>query len=155
MSEKYRTNPFFNGVSTFKAAFPGLSDAFIEWRERRGSADTAQGEARKTSYRRGNFTQGVLPCSNPNCHEGGYEIDRLVADMLSLGETDREGMLLCSGREIGEETRRGPVRCRQRIDYRATLSPRGELEEGQDRRQGRRSFHRRGRNRPPRRNSAA
>ncbi|MCA1704742.1 MAG: hypothetical protein LC808_16350, partial [Actinobacteria bacterium] len=29
MSEKYRTNPFYNGVSTFKAAFPELQDALV------------------------------------------------------------------------------------------------------------------------------
>lgn len=150
MSEKYRTNPFFNGVSSFKTAFPDLSDAVIEWRERRGADDTRNTEKRKTGFRRGNFTQGVLPCSNPVCHEGGYEVDRLIAEMLRLGEEDREGMMLCSGREVSEESRRGPMRCRYRIDYHATLVPKTGEEQ-----QERRPQHRRGRNRPPRRGSAA
>lgn len=149
MSEKYRTIPFFNGVSSFKTAFPELADAIIEWRERRGSEDVRQGEKRRTSFRKGNFTQGVLPCSNPACHEGGYEIDRLIAEMIQLGESEREGMLLCSGREIGEEVRRGPIRCRYRIDYKASLVMKTEDEKD------RRPHHRRGRNRPPRRGSAA
>lgn len=150
MSEKYRTNPFYNGVSSFKAAFPDLQDALIEWRELRGAEDTRSGEARKTGYRRGNFTQGVLPCSNPACREGGYEVDRLIAEMLQLGQTERAGIVLCSGREIPEEGRRGPVRCRYRIDYKATLTPRSGEE-----RPDRGPHHRRGRGRGPRRPSAA
>jgi hypothetical protein len=124
MSEKYRVNAFFNGVNTFKCAFPDLLDAQIEWRELRGPEDERQGEVRRTGFRRGNFTQGVIPCSNPSCHEGGYQIDRLVADMLRLDETEREGMMLCSGRETGEEVRRGPVRCPHRILFKAALSVR-------------------------------
>lgn len=126
MSEKYRINPFYNGVSTFKSAFPELQDAVIDWRERRGPEAERAGELRKTGFRRGNFTQGLIPCSNPGCREGGYQIDRLVAEMLRLGETEREGMLLCSGREAGEEVRRGPVRCPHRIEYRAVLTLRGD-----------------------------
>jgi hypothetical protein len=150
MSEKYRTTSFYNGVSSFKAAFPDLADAFIEWREQRGPGGGPVGEVRKTGHRRGNFTQGVLPCSNLACHEGGYQVDRLIAEMVSLGETERQGVMLCSGREIAEEVRRGPVRCTYRIDFKATLSPRSEDEPP---RPERRPF-RRGRNRS-RRNTAA
>ena len=153
MSEKYRTTSFYNGVSSFKTAFPDVADAVIEWRERRGPEDESPGEMRKTGYRRGNFTQGMLPCSNPACHEGGYQVDRLIAQMLHVGETEREGIMLCSGRETGEEVRRGPVRCPHRIDYRVTLSLKSEDDESPERE--RRRFHRRGRNRSNRRSSAA
>jgi hypothetical protein len=51
-----------------------------------------------------------------------------VAHMLMTGETEREGVLLCSGRETGEEVRRGPVRCPHRIEYRAILTTRDEGE---------------------------
>lgn len=151
MSEKYRINPFFNGVSTFKAAFPQLQDALIEWREKQGPDDERQGELRKTGFRRGNFTQGIAPCSNPVCHEGGYQLDRLIAEMLALGETERSGMMLCSGRETGEEVRRGPVRCPHRILFRATLTPRTGEEPSEPKPQNRR----RGRGRGPRRRNVA
>jgi hypothetical protein len=150
MSEKYRTTAFFNGVSTFKSAFPDLQDALIEWRERRGSEDEKAGEPRKTGFRRGNFTQGVVPCSNPDCHEGGYEIDRLVAYMLANEESAREGMMLCSGHEVGEEAKRGPVRCPHRIEYRATLIPRTEEDVPRQK-----PSQRRGRYRPRRREHAS
>jgi hypothetical protein len=156
MSEKFRITPFFNGVTNFKNAFPDLGDASIEWSELTGPADERRGETRKTGFKRGNFTSGVLACSNPNCHEGGYQIDRLVADMLRAEEMEREGIMLCSGRETGEEVRRGPVRCPHRILFKAILSPRSEDSSPDDEpRSGRRQQHRRGRGRGPRRRNVA
>jgi hypothetical protein len=164
MSTKYRPNPFYNGVSTFKSAFPQLQDALVEWREKRGPEDERAGDVRRTGHRRGNFTAGVLPCSNPECHEGGYQIDRLIAQMLEQGESEREGVMLCSGREIGDEVRRGPVRCPHRIHYRVVLTARGQDEPPQPRppqpRQpnppgGGGPSRRRNRGRGPRRKSAA
>lgn len=150
MSEKYRTTSFFNGVSSFKTAFPDLADAVIDWKERRGPEDVTGLETRKTSYRRGNFTQGVLACSNPACHEGGYQVDRLIWEMVQLGESERQGIMLCSGRETGEEVRRGPIRCPYRIEYAITLSPKTPEREPERRRP-----YRRGRHRSARRSSAA
>jgi hypothetical protein len=152
MSEKYRITPFFNGVSTFKNAFPDLQDAVVQWRERRGPEDEKSGELRKTGFRRGNFSQGVLPCSNPNCHAGGYEVDRLVAFMLTLGEETREGTMLCSGHELGEEARRGPVRCPHRIEYTVQLTQRAPEEQAPRKTNG---GNRRARYRPRRRSGAA
>lgn len=157
MSTKYRTNAFYNGVSTFKTAFPQLQDALIEWREKQGPGDERTGDMRRTGFRRGNFTQGVLPCSNPDCHEGGYQVDRLIAQMLDQGETEQEGMMLCSGREIGDEVRRGPVRCPHRIQYRAVLTARAEGDASEPRpqdRSGGSSGRRRNRERGPRRRPA-
>jgi|SRR5579875_3888145 len=139
MSEKYRVNAFFNGVSNFKAAFPDLSDALVEWRELRGPDDDRPGDVRKTGYRRGNFTQGMLLCSNPACHEGGYQIDRVIADMIEQGELEREGTLLCAGREMGDETRRGPIRCPYRVQYKIIISTREEPEKPKRFRRRRRS----------------
>lgn len=155
MSEKYRTNPFYNGVSTFKAAFPQLQDALVEWREKTGPEDERAGDLRKTGYRRGNFAQGVVPCSNPACHEGGYQLDRLIAEMLALGETEREGVMLCSGREVGEEVRRGPIRCPHRIAYRAVLTARSEGEPERENTRRPPPNRRRGRGRNPRRRNVA
>lgn len=152
MSSKYRTNAFFNGVSSFKTAFPDLSDALVEWKEHRDPEDSKGLEVRKTGYRRGNFTNGLLACSNPACHEGGYQVDRLIAEMLREGETERSGVMLCTGREVSEEARRGPTRCTYRIEYTVALTPR---EEEKPVTPARKPPHRRGRHRPPRRPSAA
>jgi hypothetical protein len=155
VAEKYRPNPFYNGVSSFKAAFPTVSDVLIEWQERRGPEDERQSDVKKTGFRRGNFTQGMIPCSNPACHEGGYEVDKLVASMLRENESTRSGMLLCAGREIAEESRRGPVRCPHRILYKATLSVRSADSEEGERSARRPNNYRRGRGRPQRRRDSA
>lgn len=154
MSQKHRPNAFYNGVSSFKSAFPDVSDAVVEWRERRGPDDAKPGDTRKTGFRRGNFTEGVLPCSNPNCHEGGYEVDKLVATMLREGEAEREGIMLCSGREMGDEMRRGPIRCPHRIEYKAAISLR-TAEDTEPERSRRRPQNRRARGRPQRRRDVA
>jgi hypothetical protein len=156
MSLKYRPAPFMNGVSSFKAAFPMLSDAQIEWRERRGPEDASRSDVRKIGFRKGNFSQGIAPCSNPACHEGGFELDRLITAMLREDQAEREGTLLCAGREVTDGSKRGPLRCPHRIEYAATLAVRNDSTDGPDgRRSGRRPSYRRGRGRGPRRPYAA
>lgn len=121
---RFRTSAFYNGLGSFKTAFPTLYDALIEWEELTGPADTARNKnRRKMGFRRGNFNRGLIPCSNNVCWEGGYQADRLIEEMLALGETQREGILYCGGRELREDSRRA-TRCRHRIRYKATLSNR-------------------------------
>lgn len=122
---RFRTSPFYNGLGSFKAAFPSLYDALIEWDELKGPDDTAKSRnRRKMGFRRGNFSRGLIQCGNEKCWEGGYPVDRLIEEMLSLDESDRQGVIYCGGRELGDETRRSPARCRNRISYKMTLSRR-------------------------------
>jgi len=121
---RFRTAAFYNGFGSFKAAFPSLFDAQIEWEELRGPDDQPRKRSRrKMGYRRGNFNRGLIPCGNEMCWEGGYQIDRLIEELLRLDETDRSGTLYCSGRELGEDSHRA-TRCSHRIQYRITLSKR-------------------------------
>ncbi|MGH2447300.1 MAG: hypothetical protein ACRDFS_01655, partial [Chloroflexota bacterium] len=92
-----------------------------DWRERSDPEDAKKADNRKTSFRRGNFQKGILPCSSPACREGGYQVDRLIAEMLSRDELEYEGIMLCAGREVAEDGRRGPLRCPHRIELRVRL----------------------------------
>jgi len=122
---RFRTSAFYNGLGSFKTAFPTLHDALIEWEELNGPEDKAKsGRRRKMGFRRGNFNRGLIQCGNDHCWEGGYQVDRLIEEMMSLGQSERQGTLYCSGRELRDETRRGPTRCRRRIRYKVTLSRR-------------------------------
>ncbi len=119
---RLRTSAFYNGFGSFKAAFPALYDATIEWDELDGPDDKPRNRnRRKMGFRRGNFNRGLVLCANENCWEGGYQVDRLIDEMLAAEETERKGVLYCCGRELGEEARRA-TRCRHRIHYRVTLS---------------------------------
>lgn len=121
---RFRTAAFFNGLGSFKAAFPTLFDALVEWEELSGPDEQPRNRnRRKMGFRRGNFNRGLISCGNDRCWEGGYQVDRLIEEMLSLDENERQGTLYCSGRELGEESRRAS-RCRHRIAYRVVLSKR-------------------------------
>lgn len=121
---RFRTSAFFNGLGSFKAAFPTLYDALIEWEELKGPSESPRNRnRRKMGFRRGNFNRGLIQCGNDHCWEGGYQVDRLITEMLSLNQNERQGVLYCSGRELGEDSRR-TTRCRNRIFYKVTLSQR-------------------------------
>ena len=121
---RFRTTPFYNGFSSFKAAFPSLYDALIEWEELTGPDDsTKHRNKRKMGFRRGNFNRGLVLCGNEHCWEGGYQVDRVINSMLETGQNEKTGVLYCSGRVLGEEARRA-TRCRHRMNYRVTLSKR-------------------------------
>lgn len=121
---RFRTTAFYNGLGSFKAAFPTLHDALVEWEELKGpNVQPPKAYRRKMGFRRGNFNRGLIPCGNEVCWEGGYQVDRLIGEMLSLGEDDRQGVLYCSGRELAEDSHRAS-RCRRRINYRVTLTKR-------------------------------
>lgn len=121
---RFRTSSFYNGFGSFKAAFPTLFDASIDWQESKGPDDTpSTRNRRKMGFRTGNFNRGLVNCGNTHCWEGGYQVDRLIEEMIQLGETEREGTLYCSGRELTEEAHRA-TRCRNRISYAIRLSHR-------------------------------
>jgi hypothetical protein len=121
---RFRTSAFYNGLGSFKAAFPTLYDALVEWEELKGPDEKARNRnRRKMGFRRGNFNRGLIHCGNDYCWEGGYQVDRLIEEMISLGQSDRQGTLYCSGRELGEDSRRA-TRCRHRIAYKVALSQR-------------------------------
>ncbi|HZT97342.1 MAG TPA: hypothetical protein VFB34_10975 [Chloroflexota bacterium] len=123
---RFRTAAFYNGLGSFKAAFPELYDALIEWEELRGPEDKPRNRnRRKMGFRRGNFNRGLILCSNDKCWEGGYQVDRLIEEMLQEDQNERKGILYCCGRELEEEARRA-TRCRHRIHYRVTLSKRNQ-----------------------------
>ena len=121
---RYRTAAFFNGLGSFKAAFPTLYDALIDWEELKGPDDAPRGRNRgKMGFRRGNFNRGLIPCSGKDCREGGYQVDRLIEQMIAAGDNERKGTMYCSGRELIEDSHRS-ARCRHRINYHVTLTTR-------------------------------
>ncbi|MFQ5847149.1 MAG: hypothetical protein ACE5IQ_05670 [Candidatus Methylomirabilales bacterium] len=102
----------------FAKAFPELKDAFVECelsgREPAG-ATTAQGRL-TLSVGDGTF-QGRIPCLHPECHGGGFEIERIVDDMVQERQESREGVLVCPG-WIGDRDR---VPCVNSIRYTVVL----------------------------------
>ena len=110
----------FFGAS-FEEVFPELQDASLEWQETaptRLSARAYVGDWNQVAYR-GGVLHGPFPCSNPACHEGGFELEHLFASVIQAGETDKEGIAVC----VGWEGEPGPERqpCVHYASYRIAL----------------------------------
>jgi hypothetical protein len=107
-----RSRLFFPPTSEWEKAFPTLEDAIIHYIE-----SDFSGEERKgiVSLRR---QGGILPCGNPLCFRGGYELDREVDRMIHEGVLEKTMTLHCPGDEGTPKRHRGDD-CERSI--RATL----------------------------------
>ncbi|MFQ5883432.1 MAG: hypothetical protein ACE5I9_13345 [Candidatus Methylomirabilales bacterium] len=82
----------------FAQAFPELEDAVVEWEVwGRDLIGEVAPKGRSTMSVRAGYFQGLIPCSDPACQGGGYEIERTVDDMVQKGEEAREGFIICPG----------------------------------------------------------
>jgi len=65
----------------------------------------------------GGTFQGRIPCHHPQCHGGGFEIERIVDHMVKARQETREGVLVCPG-WIGDSDR---VPCVNSVSYTVVL----------------------------------
>ena len=70
--------------------------------------------------------QPLIPCENPACRGGGFDLTSVMEGMLSFRETEKAGILVCSGWEGDEPAGAGAgtpcvrtIRYRLRLAYRA------------------------------------
>lgn len=102
----------------FATVFPGVKDVVVEYevssRDFAG-ADTSHGRS-TMSVLDGTF-RGRIPCSHPECHAEGFEIERIVEEMVQDREESREGILVCAG-WIGDRDR---VPCVNSLAYSIVL----------------------------------
>lgn len=98
----------------FAKVFPEVKDAVVEYevssRDLAG-ADTSHGRS-TMSVLDGSF-QGRIPCIHPECHGGGFEIERVIEGMVPDREESRDGVLVCPG-WIGDRDR---VPCVNSVAY--------------------------------------
>lgn len=90
-----REHRLFSELATFEDAFPGLAGAVVAYRQ---EGPGASGESR-VGTTADETLEGLIPCSNPGCKQGGFEVDLVVHEMFAAGETTREGTLACPGTE--------------------------------------------------------
>jgi len=98
----------------FVQAFPELDDAVAEWEEVvQGFTEEGTRTGRSVMRVTTGYFQGVIRCPNPECTRGGFEIERVLDEMVQKGEEAREGLLVCPG-WIGDADR---VPCVNSITY--------------------------------------
>jgi hypothetical protein len=117
---KEGSKPLFRGLSTFEEAFPTVEGATI--------ASYEVGEGVYTSEVPRNafgtplpFGSGLIPCSNPYCRRGGYEVDASLDEMRRDKVTEKEFVKHCPGDEGMPRARKTGRRCMNVLHYRLTV----------------------------------
>ena len=87
-----RSNRVFGTPASFDEAFPQVEDALVEYTEYELVSEKRSGTY---NIRYG----GVMPCGNSRCRRGGYEVDRVMSDMIRGRVTEKEFQLRCPGDE--------------------------------------------------------
>lgn len=97
----------------------------VEWEEYRRSGEGLPVERGALSHSirttAGGF-EPILPCSNPGCQGGGFEILEVVESMISNRRQEKAGLLVCIGWERTKGRQTEPSPCTQVIDYRIRLT---------------------------------
>lgn len=97
MAEREGKNLWAFGQS-FSQIFPELEDAVVEWEEIvQGLTGEETPTGRSVMRVKSGYFQGLIPCRNPECQGGGFEIERVLDEMVQMGEEAREGLLVCPG----------------------------------------------------------
>lgn len=69
----------------------------------------------------------MLPCSNPGCRGGGFEIREVVESMVSDRQAEKAGLLVCIGWERTKGKQIEPSPCTRVISYRIRLTYRKKV----------------------------
>ncbi len=102
----------------FAKVFPQLKDAVVQYEvSSRDLAETDTSHGRFTMSAIDGTFQGRIGCQHPECHGGGFEIERIVDDMVHERQESREGVLVCPG-WIGDRDR---VPCVNSLGYTIVL----------------------------------
>lgn len=104
----------------FKETFPQLQDVIVEWEESGKGISPELHRKQFQSFAKGNF-KGHIPCSNPHCHEGGYEIESIISKMVKYGVREKLDRMRCYGWEESSKLKK-ENRCPNSITYRIKLT---------------------------------
>ncbi len=107
--------------------FPELADAAVVW----SLVEGPHGEPgeHEMGHAAGTW-RPLLPCANPACHGGGFDLGSVVEGMISFREAEKGGILVCEGWEGDAPPEAGggipcvhAIRYRLRLTYRTAASP--------------------------------
>jgi hypothetical protein len=113
-----RSRRVFGQLTSFEKAFPQLESAEVRFIE------TDFGETVRTSSWSVRDDGGQMPCGNPHCERGGYELDREVSAMLREDITTKTVSLRCRGDEGTPKGRRRGQDCTRGIGATITITRR-------------------------------
>lgn len=109
---------------------PRVQEAILEWEEHlplRESSLTWSGAFTHSVRAAGGTFEEMLPCPNPRCRGGGFEVANLLESMLSEQLEAKTGLLVCTGWERTMGSKVEGLPCTKTIRYRIRLSYRGPV----------------------------
>jgi hypothetical protein len=110
-----RSNRVFGRLKSFDETFPELEDAVVEFVEKDFVFEKRSG----TWHIHGQG--GLMPCGNPSCRRGGYELDKDIRLMLRAGVLQKTIQLSCRGDEGSPQGRTIGRKCERSIEGTLTL----------------------------------
>ena len=111
-------------MGTSATRFPDLHDLILEWEECLpvgGSSSTGTGILQHSMRVAGGRIEPLLPCPNPRCRDGGFEVECVVESIMSERLEERAGLLVCTGWEGERSTWKERTPCTTAIRYRIRL----------------------------------
>jgi len=111
--------PFLGTLSSFHEAYPEVESLHLEGRER-GDLASGMGQ-RDVRYTESNIP-GNIPCGNPRCQQGGYDLNALVMTLTANRYTSYEIDWSCKGHEGTPKGRRIGDPCMNSIRAKLTIT---------------------------------
>jgi hypothetical protein len=118
-----RSKRVFGQLTTFEKAFPTIEVATISSYEvGEGVYTFGADESQRRTFGEGvPLRDGLIPCRNPRCRRGGYEVDDSVYKMVREKSTEKVFATNCPGDEGSPKGRRPGRRCGNVLHYRLRI----------------------------------
>ena len=110
------TNFVFGTKTTFDKAFPKIKNINIEVIEN----GLYMNESRISHYCKTN-TSECVNCTNPRCHNGGFNVGEIIRDMVYKKETERDSSAECQGNEGRHKSRDIRTKCLNSFSYKILI----------------------------------
>jgi hypothetical protein len=123
-----RSKRVFGHLAPFEEVFPTIESATISsYEDGEGVYTFGVDESRRRTFGKGvPFREGLIPCRNPRCRRGGYEIDHSLSEMVRENVTEKEFDTACPGDEGSPKGRRPGRSCGNVLHYRLTIKYKSE-----------------------------
>jgi hypothetical protein len=119
-----RSRRVFGKLTSFEEAFPTLEEVTVEFTEYDFLLE------KRTGIWKFSWDGGLMPCGNPSCRRGGYELDDPVRSMVRTQAVEKEIKLHCRGDEGSPKGRKIGRRCQHHIEAKITLKYKPEGQNG-------------------------
>ncbi len=118
-----RSRRVFGQLTTFEKAFPALEVATISsYEDDEGVYNFETDESQRRTFGEGvPFREGLIPCRNPRCRRGGYEVDDSLYEMVREKSTEKVFVRKCPGDEGSPKGRKRGDRCGNVLHYRLRI----------------------------------